>query len=205
MKRLFFLTCILLFLSFCVFGQNDRLKSFKDTSSYEGDLKEYYEKVFTLLSSGKNTPIVRYTVLPSFTPEYSFSIDKDKADNYKMVILAFSKNYWYAKNKKRVKLKKKEIAIDQELALLIKDLFDVAIKQIEETDEPIYGLDGVSYYFYSQDDSDSLVIGETWSPKDGTKMSRLVQVNEELIKYSYGKSKDLETLKKDIVALINDL
>ena len=61
--------------TFLCFGQKQHLDPVKDFKQYEGVLKEYYYNVFPLLYKGySEKPIARYTSMPSFSNEYSFSL-----------------------------------------------------------------------------------------------------------------------------------
>lgn len=61
-------------------------------------------------------------------------------------------------------------------------------------------LDGVTYFFSTINNQGTLITGEKWSPKTGSRMDRLVQINEDLVLYTHGKisnsSKILENIKK---------
>ena len=75
----------------------------KDFKQYEGVLKEYYDNVFPLLYKGySEKPLARYTSMPSFSNEYSFSVETIEGKNY-VLSNRLSESYWYSKNKKKVK------------------------------------------------------------------------------------------------------
>ena len=78
------ITLILTFVwtTFLCFGQKQQLRA-KDFNQYEGDSKEYYDNVFSLLYKGySEKPIARYTSMPAFSYQYSFSIETTGRKNY---------------------------------------------------------------------------------------------------------------------------
>src|ERR1035437_7610913 len=99
------------------FGQKQHLEPARDFKQYEGVLKDYYDNVFPLLYKGySEKPIARYTSMPSFSKEYSFSIETIEGKNY-VVSNRMSENYWYAKNRKKVELVSNKTELVNELYL----------------------------------------------------------------------------------------
>ena len=191
--------------TFLCFGQKQHLEPAKDFSQYEGVLKEYYDNVFPLLYKGySEKPIVRYTSMPSFSNEYSFSIETIDGKNY-VVSNSLSESYWYAKNKKQVKLisNKKELTYD--LYLKIVGLFKLLEEQTRKPESDLMGNDGVTYYFATTDKSGQVKIGETWSPSDNSLLGKLVKICDNI--YSLGNGKNISQIKilNDIDNLLNNL
>ncbi len=125
---------ILILSSFLCFGQKIHLEPAKDFKEYEGDLKAYYDNVFSLLYQNySEKPIARYTSMPSFTSEYSFSIETIKGINY-IISNKLSTNYWYSKYKKKVKLISKKRKLNKNLYLGIIKLFRLLEKQTEKSE-----------------------------------------------------------------------
>jgi|GEM_PF-1097371 len=115
---------------FLSFGQKQHLKPAEDFSQYEGVLKKYYDNVFPLLYKGySKKPIARYTSMPAFSNEYSFSIETTGRKNY-VVSNRLSANYWYAKNRKKVNLISSKTELSDDLYLKIVNLFKVLEEQI---------------------------------------------------------------------------
>ena len=112
--RQIILTLAFILTTFLCFGQKEHLEPVKDFNQYEGVLKEYYDNVFPLLYKGfSEKPIARYTSMPSFSNEYSFSIETIDGKEY-VVSNRLSESYWYAKNRNKVKLisNKTELELD---------------------------------------------------------------------------------------------
>jgi hypothetical protein len=77
MKQVIF-TLAFILTTFLCFGQNNitHLQPARDFSKYTGNLKEYYDGIFPLLYKGfSEKPIARYTAMPAFFSQYSFSIE----------------------------------------------------------------------------------------------------------------------------------
>ena len=189
----------------------------RDFKQYEGVLKDYYDNVFPLLYKGySEKPIARYTSMPSFSNEYSFSIETIEGKNF-VVCNRMSENYWYAKNRKKVELVSNKTELVNELYLKIVDLFKLLEEQTKKP-EPVFKVidgvtyevktgrvDGVTYYFATTNKNGQVKIGETWSPGDYSLLGRLVKICDSI--YSLGNGKIIsqtETLK-DIDKLLNDL
>ena len=199
------------------FGQKQHLEPAKDFKQHEGVLKDYYDNVFPLLYKGySEKPIARYTSMPAFTNEYSFSIETIEGKNY-VVSNRMSENYWYAKNRKKVELVSNKTELVNELYLKIVDLFKLLEEQTKKTEPVFKVIDGVTYeekkisvdgvicYFATTNKNGQVKIGETRSPNDKFLLGRLVKICDNI--YSLGNGENIsqtETLK-DIDKLLNDL
>lgn len=199
------------------FGQKQHLEPAKDFKQHEGVLKDYYDNVFPLLYKGySEKPIARYTSMPSFSNEYSFSIETIEGKNY-VVSNRMSESYWYAKNRKKVKLVSNKTELVNELYFKIVDLFKLLEEQTKKPElvfkvidgvtyeEKIMRADGVTYYFATTNKNGQVKIGETWSPDDNSLLGRLVKICDNI--YSLGNGENIsqtETLK-NIGKLLNDL
>ena len=191
--------------TFLCFGQKQHLEPAKDFKQYEGVLKEYYDNVFPLLYKGySEKPIARYTSMPSFSNEYSFSVETIEGKNY-VVSNKMSENFWYAKNRKKVKLISNKTELTNDLYFKIVDLFKLLEEQTKKPEDDLMGLDGVTYYFATTDKNGQIKIGETWSPNEKSLLGRLVKICDNI--YSLGNGNDLSQsdISKDIDKLINDL
>jgi hypothetical protein len=188
---------------FC-FGQK-HLEPAKDFNQYPGVLKEYYDNIFPLLYKGySEKPIARYTSMPSFSHEYSFSIETMDGKNY-VVSNSLSESYWYAKSRKNVKLVSNKTELVNDLYFKIVELFKLLEEQTKKPESDLMGLDGVIYYFATTDINGQVKIGKTWSPDDNSLLGRLVKICDNI--FSLGNWKNIsqtETLK-DIEKLLNDL
>ena len=197
------------FTTILCFGQKQHLEPARDFKQYEGALKDYYDNVFPLLYKGfSEKPIARYTSMPSFTNEYSFSIETTEGKNY-VVSNRTSENYWYAKNRKNVELVSNKTELVNELYLKIVDLFKLLEEQtkmpVRDPNKISIRADGVTYYFATTNKNGLVKIGETWSPLDNSLLGRLIKICDNI--YSLGNGENIsqtETLK-DIDKMLNDL
>jgi hypothetical protein len=205
MKQLILILTVLCNLHLCSFGQNN-LEPCSDSNQYSGDLKEYYTNVFKFLYKGLCAkPIARYAVLPSVSPEYVVSLEKDTSGDYKFFYQTFTKRFWSLKNKKNIRTRDKIKPIDKDMALLIKELFDKVLSQIKEPPEPRLGLDGAMYYFSGTNNKGDVITGEIWSPDIGTKMHKLIEICNDINLYICDKGKNKSEIIEDIKSLITKL
>jgi hypothetical protein len=203
-KKHIFILAFFTIISTTVCGQNDHLEPFDDTTNHQGQLKDYYSNIFKLLQSKlSDTVIARYIIIPSWGSESILSVEKDTVKNkFKIIYLSCSESYWYSKNKKKVHvISDCAKYIDDDLAILTKKLFDKVTLQIKRPTQPSYGLDGVTYYFSTTDTTGRIITGQKWSPEDGTKMSKLVQVCHDLTLFTC----DNGIIKADLIEEINKL
>ena len=191
--------------TFLSFGQKQHLEPARDFKQYEGVLKEYYDNVFPLLYKGySEKPIARYTSIPSFSSEYSFSIETIEGKNY-VVSNKMSENFWYAKIRKKVKLVSNKTELTNDLYLKIVDLFKLLEEQTKEPEDDLMGNDGVTYYFATTNKNGQIKIGETWSPNENSLLGRLVMICDSVYALENGKNLSQTDILKDIDKLLNDL
>ncbi len=191
--------------TFLSFGQTQHLEPARDFNQYEGMLKEYYDNVFPLLYQDySEKPIARYTSMPSFSSEYSFSIEKIEGKNY-VVSNKMSENFWYAKNRKKVKLISNKAELTNDLYLKIVDLYKLLEEQTKEPEHDLMGCDGVTYYFATTDKNGQIKIGETWSPNDNSLLRILVVICDSIFALGNGKNLSQTAIIKDIDELLSDL
>ena len=191
--------------TFLCYGQKQHLEPAKDFKQYKGVLKEYYDNVFPLLYKGySEKPIARYTSMPSFSNEYSFSVETIENKNH-IVSNKLSESYWYSKNKKKVKLISNKTELTNNLYFKIIELFKILEEQTKKPENDLLGFDGVTYYFATTDKNDEIKIGETWSPNDKSLLGRLVKICDNL--YSLGNRNNLSQsdILKDIEKLLIEL
>jgi hypothetical protein len=186
------------------YGQNEHLEP-ADLQKHAGSVKTYYNNVFPLLYKHfANKPVARYTSMPSFDYERSFSAEK-KDDGYFIISDWLSDSYWYAKDKKRVKVRTGSTEIDEELYKTIGELFQLLAKQTRKPETDEMGNDGTIYYFASTGNNGEINIGEAWSPRENTLLGRLVNICDNL--YLIGKGNDINQseIQAEITRLIADL
>jgi hypothetical protein len=191
--------------TFLCLGQGEHLEPAQDFKQNEGVLKEYYDSVFPLLYKGySEKPAARYTSLPSFSNEYSFSIETIAGKIY-IVSNRLSESYWYAKKRKNVKVISSKTELTRDLYLKVTDLFTLLAEQTKKSENDLMRLDGVTYYFATTDKDGQIRIGETWSPDDNSLLGQLVKVCNNL--YSIGNRKKISQtdILKDVDKLLNDI
>lgn len=190
MKRIFILVFVL-FGKVC-FGQ-DHLAP----SDLDNVYRVYYKGMKELLYNGfSTTPVARFTALPSFKNESAFSLE-EKYGRYYIVSNKLTKNYWYAENKKDVKVIHDSTQISRVLYEKMGMLFNTVISQMSQMEKN--GLDGETSYFSVMKNGE-LTTGEIWSPGKWTKMGRLVEVCKKCynVKSEPDILKEIEELLKDL-------
>ena len=187
------------------FGQKQHLEPAKDFEQYEGDLKEYYDNVFPLLYEGyTEKPTARYTSMPSFSSEYSFSIEIIEGKNY-VVSNRLSESYWYAKNRKRVKLISNKTELTNDLYLKIIDLFKLIEEKTKKPGNELMGRDGVTYYFATTDNNGTIKIGETWSPDDKSLLGNLIKICDNIYSLGNGRGESQTDILNNLDKLLIEL
>lgn len=187
------------------FGQKEHLEPAKDFSKYSGILKKYYDNVFPLLYKGfSKKPIARYTSMPSFSIEYSFSIETIEGRNYVMSN-RLSKSYWYTEDKKKVKLISSKVELTNELYFKIVELFKILAEQTTKSKDETMGLDETIYYFTTTEKNGQIKIGKTWSPKENSLLDKLVNICNDVYLLGTGENISQIGTLKNIEKLIIDL
>lgn len=199
-KTVILIICVICLAFTNSFGQNQRLKPARN---FKESVSKNYRGVFPLLYKGfAKKPYARYTAMPSFSREYAFSVEKIKGVPY-IISNTLSTNYYFAKVKIFVKIKKNKAKISDDLYLKIGELFEIFTEQTEDKD--FSGLDGVTYYFAKTGKNGEIKTGETWSPDENSLLDRLVNICIDL--YLIGNNKDIAQtdILKEIDIFINDL
>lgn len=195
MKKLLF--ALVLLAAQTALGQEGHyLEPVRDFSKYDqGVLREYYDNVFTLLHKGfSDKPVARYTVIPSFSEEYAFSLERD-GGKYYIVSHNFAGSYWYSKNRKAVKLNVSRREISRELYDRTAALFQLLAHQIRKPDQEEMGFDGATCYFACTNAQGEVIVGETWSPWSETPLGKLVDICDDI--YLLGGDANVELLSGD--------
>ena len=161
-------------------AQSDHLESSNSIFDIYDFQFEYYSYVRNILFDGMtDMPEIRFLALPSFSPEYVVSIEKDEDENHYLVYHIGKESIWYSEKKDKIKVEKVKREIGSESAALIKELFIEALKDTRQVEGMNQGLDGVNYFFSVSDWGPKT--GTIWSPDDGTNMRELVNIGNELI------------------------
>jgi len=169
---------------------------------------EYYSNVRKILFDGlTDTPEIRFLKMPSFTPENVLDIEYDRtSNNYYLIFHICEKMIWDNDKWKKTKVIKVRKIITKKSVDLIKELFEKAIMQVQYPKEVTRGLDGENYYFSIY--KNGIKSGKIWSPDQGTRMHRLVEIGNMLIELSKSNLEPVEfnaTFKEDIIKLTNEL
>ena len=170
----------LLFFAPTIKAQNNNLEPVESIFD-EFDFRfEYYSLVRKVLMNGMSEfPEVRFLIIPSFTVEEVVAIEK-KDSIYFIVHHKMKESIWHTdKDKEKIEVEKKSVEISKSDVELYRKLFSNAINKRKYPDEELWGADGVNYYFTVSDRR--LKTGTVWSPKKGSKMSRLNEIGYSLI------------------------
>lgn len=195
---------LILFLSFSASAQIDYLEPVKSFDTYKGELGEYYRNVFALLNTGFQAhPYARFSVIPSFSPEYAMSVEK-RNGRYLLLSNTLSRTYWQSE-KGSVKVDTRSIAISLPLYQSLGAIFRLATGQIQDLDGSSAGLDGVAYYFAATDGKGGFMMGRKWSPAKGSLMERLVLVCQSAYLLSRGENIEENALSEEAASLLKAL
>ena len=185
MRAILFLFSLLLFAATPCFAQTyeDHLEPIDDSPGAPA-VDAYYAELFVLLYRGFDAkPRAQCAVISSFFPEYAWSVTW-KTDGPYLYTNRLSenlwKNRWYGRDKDALAIVSQSIRLEPDLARAVEELLRTAGERIAVPQEEFYGLDGTTYRFSTTDKNGDVLIGETWSPKEGTQMSRLVGISDEL-------------------------
>lgn len=187
------------------YGQEQHLEPAEDLKQYDGALKAYYDSVFSLLYEGfSEKPVARYTSLPSFSKEHAFSLETVGGRNY-VVSNTLLQNYWYAKERRNVKLTTNRTELISDLFLRITTLFKLLEEQTKEPKTKLYGFDGVTYYFTTTTPNGQIKTGETWSPAGKSLLGKVVEICNRIYLLGSGKDVSQAALLTDLDKLISNL
>ena len=205
MKKVFSIV-LFLFIFLHLSAQTDYLEPVKDVNTYKGELRDYYQSAFILLSKGfQRQPHARYLAFPTFSPEYALSVEQ-RQGKYYLLSNTLSANSWNAKaRQEKVAVISRSILISKSLYVALGDLYRIATSQIQDMDGYGGGVDGMNYYFFSSDANGKQLAGRKWSPEGGTLMQRLVLISESAYKISLGKNLSAAYLLTETQSLLKDL
>ncbi|MCC4920269.1 hypothetical protein [Flavobacterium chungbukense] len=199
MKRIIFFT-ILYFYIFSGIAQKQHLEPVSLDQNTKSDLYyiSLFDKLYEDLSKDNS---FRYAVVPSFYPEYGFSVESKK-EKYFIISTSLSESYWYSKNKKKVKFSTQKNKIDKELYEQIGKIFKLLEEQTKEYEELNFVTDGVSYYFITTNKDGNNKTGKIWSPSKESTLGKWIFVCDKL--YHFKKNKNYN-FKKEIGDIISVL
>jgi hypothetical protein len=130
--------------------------------------------------------IATYLVMPSFRPEYGLVVSQGNAFA-QVTVVQFVTSVWSGSwdrkstqgsmtqdfSRSSLETVKYHVTLSSELTALLKEIMT---SRISYTDEPRYGLDGVTYVLATADGK----CGQTWSPAKATRDRLLVETFEKL-------------------------
>lgn len=222
MKKTFLILTFTL-TTFVCFGQIEHLEPASDFKHYEGESKVYYDNLFSkIYKEFSQTPYARYTSMPSFTSQYAFSVEAIDGKYY-IISNCLSENFWYARERNKVKIITNKTEIDHTLYSKIGELFQIFVEQTKkiETDgvscsfvtadndtielvSRVIKVDGVVYFFANTDANGQIKTGETWSPNNNTILYRLVNVCDKLFSLDSKSNSTMTDILNEIETLIED-
>lgn len=160
---------------------------------------EYYPKVREiLLKDLYDSPEARYLILPSFSGETVVDV-MNIMEKYSLEYRKAETSIWYAHTRKNIEVNVKKITknISKDDATLIINVFKKAILQVKYPEKKIIGYDGENYYFSAENKS-----GTIWSPQSNSKMSKLVEIGNDLIEFVLN---DKPNFDEDFIKRIQEL
>jgi hypothetical protein len=171
-------------------AEDDHLEPVIGVFDLDNDGFEYYQNFRKILLEGmSDTPELRLTIFTSFDGQSVLNIEMDYSNNkYYMKYNVDKENELFSFLGKRLHKYNKEItkgSVD-----LIKMLFTTAINRVHWHNDNLIALDGAYYYFTVT--GSRRRSGMIYSPDEGTKMGRLVDIGYELIELVKGNSRIVE-------------
>ncbi len=198
-----FIFIIFTFHNLVSFGQTKHLEPV--TFNNKNSLDIYYSNLNKLFYNELNEiPYARFFVVPSFSKEYAFSVEKEN-NKFLIVSITPSESYWRAKNKEKVKFEIHKKEIKKQLYRKIGILFQLLAKQTKNCENEVFKTDGHTYYFITTDNKSEIRIGETWSPNENSNMGKLVSICNNLYEIGRNNQISLDEIDFEIDKLIAEL
>lgn len=186
--------------------QENYLNTCFDFGSQIEQINEYNNDLESVINSKLNPNyIIRYIAKPSFSPEYLFQIEKQN-NTYTLKTIIFKENLWYCTNRDFIKLDYWEEKIDYVTAIKLDRLFTKVTTSAESRQESsISGIDGVTYMFYKQLNTEENYCGECWSPSKNTPLYDLVAICNSIIEMSKNNDSNYIELDNQIDVLYDKI
>jgi hypothetical protein len=204
-NRILILIFGILFIIPTVNAQNENLEPVESIFDEYDFRFEYYSLVRKILMNGmSDTPELRFLIIPSFSVEEVVAIEERKGKYY-IVHHKMKKSIWYTeKNKEKIGVEKKEIEISKTDKDLYYELFKTAVNNRKYPEKERLGFDGTNYYFSVSDKG--LKTGTTWSPSKKSKIRRLTEIGQSLIKIAQStKENEVAKLEPELIERIKNL
>lgn len=186
-------------------AKGDHLEPVEDVFNLYEFQAEYYLNLRNLLfTQGFPPPEIRILSLPAFARERSIEVFWDNSENSGQIIKRVpEERIWQHAHPGNITVKEINRVIKRSDYNLLYELFLSAVNETSYQGARGRGLDGYTVYFMVREGR--WKSGQSWYPKDGTKMNRLVDIYFELSKQlekgktelviSDSLSKQIETLK----------
>ena len=166
-------------------------------------IKNYFDRLLPLLHTGfTQVPSARYTVVPSFAPEYSWSLEREDEGGYVLFIHRLVKNFWY---KGYGRMNTRSVVFSKELHDAVVKLFATATGRIRKIEKQWYRTDGVRFYFTIAESDGRLTTGVTHSPGQGSLMYRLTRLCDALMILPEIEGVSEFDMMEEIDALLRDM
>ncbi len=193
--RLYLLLFSIICLAPCyVLGQEkgDHLEPVEDVFNLYDWQAEYFSDIKKLLfTQGLSQARIRILSKPAFGKERSIEVFWDRSENSGQIIRRVpEERIWKHEHPENIIVNELNRVIDRSNYILLYELFLNAVKDTRYQQGRWIGLDGYTVYFMVWDAG--WKSGQTWAPKEGTKMKQLVDIYFEL-------SKQLEVEKRDFI------
>jgi hypothetical protein len=158
-------------------AHDDHLEPVDETHAVP--VKNYYDQLLPLLHAEFSpVPAARYTVVPSFSPEYAWSLERGHDGGYFLLTHKLVKNLWYNGYKKT---NTRPFAIGKNLHDAVDKLFSTVTRGIRPIKKDWRMTDGVRFYFTVAGSGGRLITGDTHSPGQGSLMWRLTRLCDALM------------------------
>lgn len=166
---------------------------------------DYYPHIRNyLLKNLSQNPVARLLVLPTFSPEYVISIEKDpRRENYFLVYAEAQENIYQKPAKEGILVTMHRIPIGKDLALQMNRLYMTAIAQVSYRRNQAWGVDGTTFHFTAYSVGAGVRSGYTWSPQRGSRMHDLIEITQLLKKITT--TKDTSAVTQELATRCENL
>ena len=107
-------------------------------------------------------------------------------------------------NPEQIPLKRCKVSVEQSIAKTILSAWSHMLQNIAPDDEAPFGLDGESYYF-SMPVSDRELMGQTWSPRQGSRADKFVRMSFAMRDFCQSqRDSDLQTISSLAKQIVED-
>lgn len=134
-------------------------------------LKSYYNSLDSVLQTQLGDEyFFRFTVMPSFDPEYALQIESVE-EQYFLKVILFDKNLWYAKDAADINIDECFIELETELAELVlylsRQFVDNKIDSVS-----IGGVTDGDLYQFEINENGVISCGQIWQPAPDSPLNR---------------------------------